>query len=60
MGGKYSPNVLEAEVKFEGFSRLSSFSVQHFNQQVVAGHIAVQMFVVKVFFSLQADGSDLW
>ena len=38
---------------------LSSLGVQHFNEQVVAGHVAVQVFVVKVFFRLQADGSDL-
>lgn len=40
-------------------SLLSSFGVQHFNEQVVAGHVAVQVFVVKVLFGLQADGSDL-
>lgn len=39
---------------------LSSLGMKHFNEQVVAGHVAVQVFVVKVFFSLQADGSDLW
>lgn len=39
---------------------LSSLGVQHFNEQVVAGHISVQVFVVKVFFGLQADRSDLW
>lgn len=38
---------------------LSSLGVQHLNEQVVAGHVAVQVFVVKVFFGLQADGSDL-
>lgn len=38
---------------------LSSLGVQHFNEQVVAGHVAVQVFVVKVLFGLQADGSDL-
>lgn len=38
---------------------LSSFGVQHFNKQVVAGHVSIQVFVVKVFFGLQADGSDL-
>lgn len=39
---------------------LSSLGVKHFDEQVVAGHVAVQVFVVKVFFGLQADGSDLW
>lgn len=34
--------------------------MKHFNEQVVAGHVPVQVFVVKVFFGLQADGSDLW
>lgn len=38
---------------------LSSFCMQHFNEQVVAGHVAVQVFVVKVLFGLQAYGSDL-
>lgn len=33
--------------------------MQHFNEQVVAGHISVQVFVVQVFFSLQTDGADL-
>lgn len=39
---------------------LSSLGVKHFNEQIVAGHVAIQVFVVKVFFGLQADGSDLW
>lgn len=38
---------------------LSSLGVEHFNEQVVAGHVAVQMFVVEVLFGLQADRSDL-
>lgn len=42
-----------------GHLLLSSLGVQHFNEQVVAGHVAVQVFVVKVLFSLQADRSDL-
>lgn len=33
--------------------------MQHFNEQVVAWHVTVQVFVVKVFFGLQADGSNL-
>lgn len=39
---------------------LSPLGVEHFDEQVVAGHVAVQVFVVQVFFGLQADGSDLW
>lgn len=38
---------------------LSSLGVQHFNEQVVAGHVAVQVLVVKVLLGLQADRSDL-
>lgn len=42
-----------------GHLLLSSLGVQHFNEQVVAGHVAVQVFVVKVLFGLQADRSNL-
>lgn len=38
---------------------LSSLGVQHLDEQVVAGHVAVQVFVVQVLLRLQADGSDL-
>lgn len=38
---------------------LSSLGVQHLDEQVVAGHVAVQVFVVQVLLGLQADGSDL-
>lgn len=37
----------------------SSFCMQHLNKQVVAGNVAVQVFVVQIFLGLQADGADL-
>lgn len=36
-----------------------TFCVQHLDEQVVAGYVAIQVLVVKVFLSLQADGADL-
>lgn len=39
--------------------RSGAFCMQHLDEQVVAGHIAVQVLVVKVFLGLQADGADL-
>lgn len=45
--------------RLRGGLLLSSLGVQHFNEQVVAGHVAVQVFVVEVLLGLQADRSDL-
>lgn len=50
---------MSARLHGEGRPVLSSLGVQHFNEQVVAGHVAVQVLVVKVLLGLQADRSDL-
>lgn len=38
---------------------LGAFGVQHLDEQVVAGHVAIQVLVVQILLSLQADGADL-
>lgn len=32
--------------------------MQHLNEEVIVGHVPVQVLVVEVFFSLHADGPD--
>lgn len=40
--------------------RLSPLGVQHLDEEVVVGHVPVQVLVVQVLLRLQADGPDLW
>lgn len=54
-----SRSVAELPRCLRGGLLLSPLGVQHFNEQVVAGHVAVQVFVVEVLLGLQADRSDL-
>lgn len=34
--------------------------MQHLDEEVVVGHVPVQVLVVQVLLCLQADGPDLW
>lgn len=51
-----SPSVWKAELL--GCCGLGSFRMQHLNEEVIVGHVPVQVLVVEVFFSLHADGPD--
>lgn len=51
--------VWEHCVNSETLQCSGTFCMQHLNEQVVAGHVAVQVLVVKIFLGLQADGADL-